>query len=115
MADRVRVQKREYASAGGDGADDVSYIDDIDPNEDGVDSRSVFLQNDSSADSNVEITRDASDPDNMTFKDEVQTTPVTLTDLLGGAAAALLGKAVFKVDGGLVYTTDGDVVIKEVQ
>ena len=115
MADRIRVQKREYASKGGDASDETDFIDEIDPNEDGVDARSLFLQNDSSEDSNVEISRDAADPDNMTFKDEVNTTPVTLTDLLGGAAAALLGKAIFKVDGGLVYTTDGDVCIKEVQ
>lgn len=29
------------------------------------------------------------------------------------AGSSLLGRAVFKIDGGLVYTTDGDVVIKE--
>ena len=32
--------------------------------------------------------------------------------LTGGAADSLLGKAIFTVDGGMVYDTDGDVLIK---
>lgn len=101
MADRVRVQKREYGSKGGDPADDTPFIDEIDPNEDGVDCRSVFLQNDTSEDSNVEISRDASDPDNMIFRDEVQTTPLTLTQLASGALppASEVGQFLFSYNG----------------
>ncbi len=82
MADRVRVTKHEYASVGGDPTDETDFIDDIDPNEDGVDARSLFLQSDTSSDSDVEVTRDSSD--RMTFKDGDNTTPVPLTDLIGG-------------------------------
>jgi hypothetical protein len=35
--------------------------------------------------------------------------------LTAGAGTTLLGRAVFKTDGGLVYTTAGAVVIKVVQ
>ena len=83
MADRVRVQKREYGSKGGDPLDDVPFIDEIEPNEDGIDCRSVFLQNDTSEDSNVEVSRDSSD--NMTFKDGPNSSAVTLTNLLSGS------------------------------
>lgn len=113
MADRVRPQKLEAPATGGTELDEWPTA--VDPSEDHIDARGYFVQNDSSDDEVCHITRDASSPDNLTFADGVQTTPVTLTDLLGGAAAALLGKAIFKVDGGLVYTTDGDVCIKEVQ
>jgi len=83
----------------------------MDPNNDQADVRGVVIQNDTSNDEDVVITRDASD--NMTFQDGVVVGTKTLTDLLAGAS--LLGRAVFKVDGGLIYTTDGDVVIKETQ
>jgi hypothetical protein len=33
-------------------------------------------------------------------------------ELLSSVAAALLDKAIFKVDGGMIYSTDGDVLIK---
>lgn len=106
MADRVPPLKQETAEG------DLLPTE-FDHNEDGVDVRSVFYQNDTSDDTNVETSRDSSN--NMTFKDGVVSGTKTLTDLLGGAAASLLGRAVFKVDGGLVYTTGGDVVIKENQ
>lgn len=83
MADRVRVTKYEYASKGGDASDETDYLDEIDPNDDGVDARALYLQNDSSEDSNVEISRDTSS--NMTFKDGVVSGTKTLTELLAGS------------------------------
>ena len=53
-----------------------------DPNEDHVEARGVFIQNDSSDDELVHVTRDASD--RLTFKDGDNTTPVPLTDLISG-------------------------------
>lgn len=70
----------------------------------------ILQKSDDKTDESIALSKDGSD--NMLFQDGVQTTPVTLTDLVGGAAASLLGKAVFKSDGGLVYTSSGDVVIK---
>lgn len=83
MADRVLPMKMESPTSGGTETD--YFPIELNPNEDGPSCRAIFLQNDSSDDSNIEITRDASDPDNMTFKDEVNTTPVTLTELLSGS------------------------------
>jgi hypothetical protein len=81
MADRVQSIKWESPSGGGTQTDTVPT--EINPNEDGLDARSLFLQNDSSADSNVEVSRDASN--NMTFKDGVIAGTKTLTELLAGA------------------------------
>ena len=81
MTDRVQSIKWESPSGGGTQTDTVPT--EINPNEDGLDARSLFLQNDSSADSNVEVSRDASN--NMTFKDGVVAGTKTLTELLAGS------------------------------
>ena len=75
MADRVPPLKQE--SAEGD-----LFPNEFDPNEDAVDVRGVFVQSDTSDDEAVNITRDSSD--RMTFKDGDNTTPIPLTDLIGG-------------------------------
>lgn len=106
MADRVRPQKLESPASGGTELDEFPTA--VDPGEDHIDARGYFIQNDTSDDEVVQLSRDASD--NMTFKDGVVVGTKTLTDLLAGAS--LLGKALFKIDGGLLYTTDGDVLIK---
>jgi len=77
MADRVPPLKQE--SAEGD-----LFPNEFDPNEDAVDVRGVFVQSDTSDDEAVNITRDSSD--RMTFKDGDNTTPIPLTDLIGGGA-----------------------------
>jgi len=79
MADRVQVVKWESPAGGGTQTDTVPT--EINPNEDNLDARGLNIQNDSSADSTVEISRDVSD--NMTFKDGANSTK-TLTELLGG-------------------------------
>lgn len=83
MADRVQPVKWESTSKGG--STDEPYPAEIDPNEDGLDCRAVMLQNDSSSDSDVEVSRDASG--NMTFKDKVVSGTKTLSDLLAGGSA----------------------------
>lgn len=81
MADRCAPIKWESPSKGGTQTDTVPT--EIDPNEDGLNARSLFLQNDSSADSTVEISRDASN--NLTIKDGVVSGTKTLADLLSGS------------------------------
>lgn len=101
MADRIRVQKREYASKGGDLADETDFIDEINPNDDGVDCRSVFLQNDTSEDSTVELSRDASD--NMTFADGVVAGVKTLSDLLATGSGGEVNLGANVGDGADVF------------
>jgi hypothetical protein len=76
--DRVRPLKIESISGGG--SQDNVYPHDMDPNEDGVEARGLLIQNDSSDDETVVLSRDASD--NMTFKDGVVVGTKTLTQLL---------------------------------
>ncbi len=81
MADRVQVIKWESPSHGGTQTDMVPS--EIDTNEDGLDARAIYFQNNTSKDSVVETSRDASN--NMTFKDGVVSGTKTLTDLLAGS------------------------------
>lgn len=76
--DKVRPLKIESVSGGG--SQDNIYPQDLDPNEDAVEVRGLYLQNDTSSDSNVEISRDASNA--MTFKDGVVAGTKTLQDLV---------------------------------
>jgi hypothetical protein len=78
VADRVQVLKWESTSKGG--SSDEEFHDEIDTNEDGLDARAYHIQNDSSADSTVVISRDSSN--NMTFADGVVSGTKTLQDLL---------------------------------
>lgn len=56
------------------------YEEDFVPTQDAADTRGVYVQNDSSNDTTVLVSRDASN--NMTFKDGVVSGTKTLTDLL---------------------------------
>lgn len=69
MVDRVRALKRESTNTGGDSADDVDYPTPTETNEDALDARGYYIQNDSSNDTNVLISRDVSN--NLTLKDSV--------------------------------------------
>lgn len=86
MADRIRPLKLESPATGGTELDEFPTA--VDPSEDHIDARGFFIQNDTSDDEDVHITRDASSPDNMMFQDEVVTTAVTLSQLLNGAPGA---------------------------
>lgn len=81
MADRVQAVKWESPSQGGTQEDMVPT--ELNVNEDGLDARAYFLQNDSSGDKNVAVSRDAGN--NMTFQDGVVSGTKTLTELLAGA------------------------------
>ena len=76
MADRVYPLKLESP---GYGTEFDATPTELDPSEDHLDVRGVFLQNDTSDDETVLWTRDSSS--RMTFIDSENTTPLTLTDL----------------------------------
>lgn len=60
----------------------------LDPNEDHIDVRGMFIQNDSSNDENVHVSRDSTS--RMTFTDAENTTPRTLTELgTGGTGISI--------------------------
>lgn len=82
--DRVQLLKQESSALGGDAADDLPYSVPIDPQEDALECAGVYLQDASNRDEAVYVARAG---DDMVFRDKVQTTPVTLTDLLGAAVA----------------------------
>ncbi len=79
--DRIRPLKMESPATGGTQDDEVPY--EVEPNQDYADLRGITLQNDSSNDEDVVLSRDASD--NMTFMDKVVSGTKTLSDLLAGA------------------------------
>ncbi len=83
MVDRVQAQKWESSDQGGQ--DDEPLPCEIDINEDGLDARAHFIQNDTSNDSDVVVSRDSSD--NMTFADKNVSGTKTLADLVAGGTA----------------------------
>lgn len=97
MADRVRPLKLETTTRG-------TQLDlfptEVNPQEDHIEARGITLQNDSSDDESVQVTRDSSS--RMTVKDSELTSPTTLRELrtlqnlYSGAAPA--GKTV-QTDG----------------
>lgn len=78
--DRVRPYKSESAATGGSGSDDYPFPTVVNPNEDALDVRGVFFQNDTSADADVSIYRDG---DTIRFKDKGGIS-ITLGQLAGG-------------------------------
>lgn len=76
--DRVRVMKMEYPGEGGIQLDFMPT--DANPNEDYPDVRGIVVQNDTSTDEDVYISRNAND--DMIFADKVAGGPWTLTQLL---------------------------------
>lgn len=65
--DRVQVMVRETTATGGADSDEEDYPHPIQPNEDGIEVRRVYIQNDSSRDETVYVDRDSSN--NATIKD----------------------------------------------
>jgi len=87
MADRVQAVKWERPSTGGTETDTVPT--EIDTNEDSLDARGLYIQNDTSADDTVLVSRDSSN--NMTFKDGVVSGVKTLTELVAGSGGLTEG------------------------
>jgi hypothetical protein len=81
--DRIQVVKRESSAGGGDGAEDFDYLKTLDPQEDVLEAAGLYVQDAGARDETVYIERDAGQ---LRFRDQVQTTPLTLTQLLGGVA-----------------------------
>lgn len=73
MADRIRPLKMETPTRG---TETDEFPTGLDPSEDHIEARGFFLQNDSSDDESVHITRDASN--RITFKDSEITVDTTL-------------------------------------
>lgn len=78
--DRIRIIKWESPASGGTETDFEPT--EIDPHEDYADVRGVALQSATSDDDHVVFSRD--DDGNMTFQDEANVTPLTLSDLVAG-------------------------------
>lgn len=107
--DRVQILKQESTALGGDDADiDQFYVNmPLDPLEDAPEVRGVFIQPASGiSDEQVYVTRDGSG--NMIFCDVANPTEVRLLDLGSGNP----GKLIFNSDGGLIYNSSGDVMLK---
>lgn len=82
--EKVVPVKQESAATGGDAADDYELLQaPADPHEDALEARGYYIQNDTLRDTQVLLSRDASN--NMTFVDG-QTGPYTLTQLATGGA-----------------------------
>lgn len=85
--DRVQVVKQEWASLGGDAADEDEFGGrPIDPQEDAIESAGVYLQDSSNRDETTLVSRSGND---MTFKDGNNSSH-TLTQLIQGTGAAVL-------------------------
>jgi hypothetical protein len=80
MVDRIRPIKVEQPETGGTETDEDFY--DANPNEDHVDTRGIVIQNNTSDDEDVILSRNSSG--DMTFKDQ-NVSEKTLTDLLSGS------------------------------
>lgn len=104
--DRVKPLKLESADSGGTQLDE--FPSSLDPNEDGVDCRRVFLQDDASDDEAVYAERDGSG--NMRFVDQANPTGKTLASL--GAGGFDINDIVWDDAGGLVYEDAGTAVTK---
>jgi hypothetical protein len=110
MVDRVQAIKWEDASHGG--TEDDYTPTEIDPNEDGLEMRAVFLQNDTSRDKNVYVSRDADD--NLIFIDKVVGGVKTLTELLAGGSAFDETKILTSSgDGSVLVSADGNVLMRQ--
>ncbi len=96
MVDRIKPLKLESPDSGGTETDD--FPTSVDKNEDFLDCRGVTIQDDSSDDDDVRMSRDG---DNLTFVDKSNTVK-TLTDLTTGGSlpsASQVGQILFSVNG----------------
>lgn len=100
MVDRVKPLKLESPGTGG--TEEDLFPTSLDHGEDFMDARGVTVQNDSSDDEAVMLSRDASD--NMTFADGVVAGTKTLTDLL--AAGSGISEATHKALRQLIHFID---------
>jgi hypothetical protein len=105
MVDRVQVIKWESPSQGGTQEDTVPS--EINPNEDGLSARAYFVQDDSSADNTVGISRDSAG--NLLLFDPLSGGTYTLGELLGGGFD--VNKILVNQDGAVLTNQDGNVLM----
>lgn len=98
--DRVHPLKFESAASGG--TEDDEFPTGLDKNEDYVDSRGLSVQNDTSDDELVRVSRDAAN--NLTFQDGVVAGTKTLTQVL--ATGAGVSEATHKALRDLIHFLD---------
>ena len=109
--DKVKPLKLESVDTGGDSDDE--YPNSLSPESDHVECAGIVLDDPGLVDETTVIWRETAD---MLFKDQNNPWGYTLTELAQtGGAGADLGKAIFKVDGGLVYDSHGHPCIKVYQ
>jgi hypothetical protein len=106
--DRVQPLKLEDPGTGGVETD--CYPTALDSSEDFVECRGIALENDTSDDSSVLLSRDVSN--NMTFVDPVVGSVYTLSELIGGGSSFDANNIVLEVSGCVVYANDETVVTR---
>jgi hypothetical protein len=100
MTDRVRSIKWESPEHGGTQTDQTPT--EIDVGEDFLDCRGVTIQDDTSDDEVVRISRDVSG--NLDFTDPVYGATITLSELAtAGATSIIEARGILTRDGGIVY------------
>jgi hypothetical protein len=104
MVDRIRPYKFESVATGGSQEDEFPTT--ADPNEDGVDTRRLYLQDDSTDDELVYLDRVAGD---LKLFDEVNPAGKTLSALAAGGFD--FNDVVWDNPGGIVYAASGDAVV----
>jgi hypothetical protein len=105
MVDRVQVVKWESPSQGGTQEDTVPT--EIDPNEDGLDARGLFIQDDESADNDVGLGRD--ELGNLILFDKLAGTALTLSEIIGGGFDE--NKILVNEAGAVLTNEDGNVLL----
>jgi len=113
MANPDRVQVVKWESPAGGGSQEDTVPTEINPNEDALDAKGLFIQDDSSADDDVLITRNANG--DMVLKDKNQA-EVALSTLAAGGSL-IESKGLFTTEGGVIHTPgtgiEIDFVIRE--
>lgn len=103
-----RVQALVWESPGKGGTQNEMVPKEIDPNEDALDARGLFLQDDTSADNNVTIQRD--DDGKMQFKDVENPSGYSLAQLAEGGSS--INDMLVNQYGDVLSNQFGNVLLK---
>jgi len=95
--DRVQVMKRESTALGGDDADASPWPEPISPQEDAIECRRLYLQDESNRDEAVYVDRDG---DDMVFVDPATPEARTLSSLLTRSDHRTVRQLVHYLDDG---------------
>lgn len=103
-----RVQALVWESPGKGGTQDEIVPKEINPNEDALDARGLFLQSASSADNAVSVQRDIDG--NMKFQDGQNPSGYSLTQLAEGGSS--INDMLVNQYGDVLSNQDGNVLLK---